>query len=111
MERNVMKRVISRYSKREITKEKYLQMKDELTPEDFAKSYEMNVDSYEPKYYEKVERSYEDLHLLMAYDRLVAQEKAEQHIKTIKDCAVFFTVLAIIGFVYGVIIVLAAFWS
>ncbi len=106
MEKYILKRVNARYSKWEITKDKYEQKKQELTPEDFEKAYEIRYsnDGYGPTYYEKsLEHTPEELHLLMAYDRLIAQEKSEKHLKTIKGCVIFFTVLMAISIIVSII--------
>ena len=111
---NFMNPIYSRYSKREeITKEEYEKKQAEISAEDFSAVYEkVGFDSepgsqYESKatyYHKKSEPNPVTLNLLMTYDNLVAQEKAEHHLNTIKNCVVFFVVLSVIGIVASIVL-------
>ena len=103
MQQYILKRVNARYSQWDVSKKEYERMKEELPTEEFARRYEALGNGDNAVYREKsITHTSDELHLLMAYDRLLAQEKSEHHLRVIKGCVIFFTLTAIIGIIYGI---------
>ena len=115
---NLLTPIYSRYSTRtEITKDEYEKKQEELFSEDFAAQFEqISTDGNAGGFYEgKINTYYQTcmetdlatLKLRMVYDHLIAQEKSEQHLNTIKRCIIFFTVLTAIGLFFTAISLLS----
>ena len=110
---NILQSIKERYTLRyPVTKEEYEQKKQELSTEVFEAQYEssdyVDGDTRVYQFNKKAfEYSDEEVKQAMLFEQLQKQEIIEQHLRTIKGCVIFFTVLISLGIAAYIILMLA----
>lgn len=110
---DILQSIKERYALRyQVTKEEYEKKKQELSTEVFEAQYEstdyVDGDTRVYQFNKKVfEYSDEEVKQVMLFEQLQKQEIIEQHLRTIKGCMIFFTVLISIGIAAYIILMIA----